>query len=688
MTESILENLNPAQKESVTWDPKPLLILAGAGSGKTRILTHRIAYLISKGVLSFQILGVTFTNKAAAEMKGRVQKLTQQEVWVSTFHSTCLRILRMDGPAIGVDKQFTIYDEHDQLVLIKECMKGLNINEKQVHPKGVRERIQRAKDFLMTPYQFAEKGEDLYDESVAKVYQRYEDRLAALKACDFGDLIMKTVLLFDRKPEVLQSWQDRFQHILIDEYQDTNHAQYRWVKLLAAKRRQITVVGDPDQSIYAWRGADIRNILNFEADYPDCGVIKMDRNYRSTAMILDAANELIRHNQIRKPKALWTEREGGEKISVFESYDEKEEAHYVVDQIMGACANGKSFADQVIFYRVHAQSRILEDVLRRSNIPYKIVGGTRFYDRKEIKDLIAYLRVIASPHDDVSLKRILNVPARGIGKKTVEVLVDSSRDKQISLDAVLREVCSNNNPLPLPPKAKRSIASFYKHISGLRQQQKDLEVSELLRQILERTGYVADLEAEKTVEAQARIENIEEFFSVIEDFEEERQGSAEQDPAMTPLLSFLESISLMTDIDAWDQGTNVLTLMTLHTAKGLEFPVVYMVGLEEGIFPNMNSYSDDPPDLEEERRLCYVGVTRAKEKLHLSYARQRRLYGSRQFNLPSRFLNEIPSELFTQVSYHGAGFQIHEDTSDRVSDDEIVIDFDDDDEMRRRILFD
>ena len=685
MTPAILENLNPAQKEAVTWEPKPLLILAGAGSGKTRILTQRIAYLISQGVLPFNILGVTFTNKAAGEMKARVQKLVKQEVWLSTFHSTCLRILRVDGPAIGLDRNFTIYDEYDQLVLIKECLKELNMNEKQIHPKGVRERIQRAKDFLTTPYQYAEKSPDLYEEAVAKVYALYEEKLARLKACDFGDLILKVVSLFDRTPAALKTWQDRFQHILIDEYQDTNHAQYRFVKLLAQARRQLTVVGDPDQSIYAWRGADIKNILTFEHDYPECGIIKMEQNYRSTSVILEAANEVIKNNPDRKPKALWTDRKGGERIRVFEADDEKREAEYVVQEILGHQKQGKTLADQVVFYRVHAQSRIIEDVLRRAKVPYKIVGGIRFYDRREIKDLIAYLRAIVYPHDDISLKRILNVPSRGIGKKAVEILEEAAGKNKLPFDQVLREADKIEG---LPPKARSSIAAFCRLLSSFRKDKASLPLLELLEAILEKTGYIRELELEKTIEAQARIENIEEFFSVIEDFEEDnaRHPEPSEGEQQPPLEKFLESISLMTDLDTWDNGTNVLTLMTLHTAKGLEFPIVYIVGLEEGIFPNVNSYTSDPGDLEEERRLCYVGLTRAKDKLYLTYARQRRLYGSLQQNLPSRFLNEIPSGLmFLDSGASDPDFDHGAD--DVISDEDIYIEIDDD-EKKRRILFD
>lgn len=669
----ILANLNPAQKEAVTWRPSPLLILAGAGSGKTRILTHRIVHLILHGVSPFNILGVTFTNKAAQEMKSRVQKLVSHDVWISTFHSTCMRILRIDGPAIGLDKTFSIYDEQDQISLIKECLKELNMNDKQVHPKGVKERIQRAKDVLTTPYQYAEKSEDLYEEAVAKVYRLYEEKMERLKACDFGDLIMKTVLLFDRKPEVLATWQDRFKHILIDEYQDTNHAQYRLVKLLADKYRQITVVGDPDQSIYAWRGADIKNILNFEKDYSECGMIRMEQNYRSTSVILEAANELIQRNQMRKPKSLWTERKGGEKITLFEASDEKEEAFYVASKILQAVQEGKKLADQVVFYRVHAQSRVMEDVLRRLKIPYKIIGGIRFYDRKEIKDLIAYLRVIVNPHDDVSLKRIVNVPARGIGKKGLDALEEKAALEKKSFDEVLKEAQGMEQ---VPPKARKAIAHFCAMLERFRKNYASMDVRELLEQIIEKTGYTLELEAEKTTEAQARIENIEEFFSVVEDFEE-TFSQAET----SALVAFLESISLVSDLDSWDSGTDILTLMTLHTAKGLEFPIAHMIGLEEGIFPNVNSYTDDPDDLEEERRLCYVGITRAKDRLFMTYTRQRRLYGTTQHNLPSRFLNEIPPQLFNHTVHAELTMNPPQ------ADDGLDIEFDED-EVKRRILFD
>lgn len=667
-TTQLLAGLNDAQKEAVVWPPSPLLILAGAGSGKTRILTHRIAWLISRGVPSFQILGVTFTNKAAQEMRIRVERLVNQSVWISTFHSLCLKILRMDGGVIGVERSFTIYDEYDQLVLIKECMKELEINEKQVNPKGVRERIQRAKDYLMTPFQYAEKADDVYEDTVAKIYKAYEEKLARLKSLDFGDLIMKTVTLYDRSPQTLASWQDRFQHVLVDEYQDTNHAQYRLIQLIAKARKQITVVGDPDQSIYAWRGADIQNILSFEKDYPECGIIKMEQNYRSTEVILDAANQLIKRNQMRKPKALWTDQKGGENITVFEAGDENEEAFFVAQEVRRRTEKGRKLAEQVIFYRTHAQSRVIEDILRRTNIPYKIVGGVRFYDRKEIKDMIAYLRAVQYPHDEVNLKRILNVPARGIGKKAQESIETFALRTNIPFDEALKRASEAPD---ITPRSLKAIKEFMNMLDLLRLEKMG-SVTDLYQKVLEKTGYVKELEEERTSESLARIENIEEFFSAIQEFEESFAGEVGQ----SRLEAFLESIALMTNLDQWENGTNVLTMMTLHTAKGLEFPIVYMVGMEDGIFPNVNSFSDSARDVEEERRLCYVGITRARQKLVMTYARQRRLYGSMQFNLPSRFLNEIPSEL---IEMPGVARRSKPSFESAIDAEDVLLDFDPED---------
>ncbi len=678
--DQLLEKLNPEQQKAVTAPEGPLLVLAGAGSGKTRILTFRIAFLIAQGVPSFNILGVTFTNKAADEMKRRVHQLVSQEVWVSTFHSTCLRILRLEGDAIGLGRNFSIYDDHDQLVLIKECLAELNKNDRQINPKGIREQIQRAKDFLLTPELYRQQAGDSFEEVAAQAYELYEKKLRTLRGCDFGDLILKTVFLFDQHPHVLESWQERFKNVLIDEYQDTNHAQYRLVHHLAARHKNITVVGDPDQSIYSWRGADIRNILEFEKDYPNSQVVKLERNYRSTSNILDAANALIAFNFSRKPKNLWTENEAGEPLSLFQASDEKEEAHYVVQKILDYQREGKTLADCVVFYRLHAQSRSLEDVLRRFKVPYKILGGIRFYDRKEIKDLIAYLKVIAFPHDYVSFKRIVNVPNRGIGKKTLEVLEEFQRANGLDLEGALEVLGEIKG---IGTKAKNALAEFYQVIRSFRREKSNFLVSELLEEILDQTGYLQALELERTMESQVRLENIQEFFSVVQEFEESWQPNLDLlTPTRAPgdkeglLEAFIESISLITDLDTWDGGSNSLTLMTLHCAKGLEFPIVFMVGMEEEIFPHVNSFGEDAADLEEERRLCYVGITRAKEKLHLVYADSRRLYGSRQHNLPSRFLSEIPSRLFEEEGRLGMPLPF-----DEVVEPDI-------EETRRRILFD
>jgi DNA helicase-2/ATP-dependent DNA helicase PcrA len=677
--DELLQKLNPEQKKAVTAPDGSVLVLAGAGSGKTRILTFRIAYLIARGVPSFNILGVTFTNKAADEMKRRVSELVRQDVWVSTFHSTCLRILRIEGEAVGVGRNFSIYDDHDQLVLIKECLNELNKDERQINPKGIREQIQRAKDFLLTPEAYRQRAGDHFEEVTAEVYERYEKKLHMSKAFDFGDLIAKTVFLFDEHPRILESWQERFKHILIDEYQDTNHAQYRLVRLLAERYKNIMVVGDPDQSIYSWRGADIRNILDFEKDYPNCQVVKLEQNYRSTANVLDAANGLISFNMSRKPKELWTDKAAGEKLSIFQAGDEKEESHFVVQKIMEYQKAGRSLSDCVVFYRLHAQSRPIEDALRKSKIPYRIVGGIRFYDRKEIKDLIAYLKAIAFPSDDLSLKRILNVPNRGIGKKTLEMLGEFQRSGGIALGTAIEHI----DRVPgIGTKAKASLVSFYRLIQNLRSRKTKLQVSELLQEIVDQSGYTDALETERTMEAQVRLENIQEFFSVVQEFEEswrpnEDLLNAGQNTGGEGLLeAFIESVSLVTDLDSWDGGSNSLTLMTLHCAKGLEFPIVFMVGMEEEIFPHVNSFGGDVSDLEEERRLCYVGMTRAKEKLYFVYADSRRLYGSRQHNLPSRFLNEIPSNLFEEESCLDAPLLY----------DEVIIP--DLDELRRRVLFD
>jgi DNA helicase-2/ATP-dependent DNA helicase PcrA len=637
--EGILKGLNPAQREAVAHEGGPLLILAGAGSGKTRVLTHRIAYFLARGVPSFNILGVTFTNKAAGEMRERVARLVKREVWLSTFHSIGLRVLRAEAPALGLRRDFTIYDENDQLVVVRDCLDELRIDEKDIPRKAAREAINRAKDYLRGPDELARSASDYFEEVVSKVYALYQKKLAGFQAMDFGDLVMRTVELFEKHPLMLESYQERFKYILVDEYQDTNHAQYRFTRLLAARHQGITVVGDPDQSIYSWRGADISNILNFERDYPRARWIKLEQNYRSTMNILEAANHLIEHNVERKHKKLWSEKDAGEKIVLFEAADEREEALYLVNEAVNYKREGIKLADIVVFYRVHAQSRILEEALRRFKIPYRIVGGIRFYDRKEIKDILAYLKILVFPADEVSLKRILNVPQRGIGKKSVEILEKERDAKGIPL---YEAVASAGAIEGLTPKVKKALESLQGFLKEVGRRKSDRLVSELVQEILDKTGYLEELAKERTLEAQSRIENIKEFIGAACDFEdntpEEERGRL--------LESFIESLLLQTDIDAWNSEENTLTLMTLHTAKGLEFPIVFMVGMEEDIFPHINARDGARDGLEEERRLCYVGMTRAKEKLHLSYARCRKLYGMRHFNLPSRFLSEIPHGLY------------------------------------------
>ncbi len=653
-------NLNPAQKEAVQHGEGPLLIVAGAGTGKTRVLTHRIAHLIQKGVFSFQILAVTFTNKAAGEMRERVRQLVDRDVWVATFHATGLKILRADGHRIGIPKDFTVYDDSDQLVLIKECLAELGFNEKHFNPKGLRESISRAKDDLKSPEDIKQVAGDHWEDILGKVYDLYERKLQKLGGLDFGDLISKTVRLFQSAPDVLESYQERFQYILIDEYQDTNRAQYHLIKLLASKYKNLTVVGDPDQSIYAWRGADIQNILDFETDYPDCKHITLDENYRSPTKILEAANHLISYNRDRKPKDLWSSKGEGKPLYLYEARDEKDEAGFIAKEIYELKNQGISLRDIVVFYRVHAQSRVFEDTFRKHRLPYRIVGGVRFYDRREIKDLIAYLRVLVNPDDDISFKRIINVPGRGIGKKTLEILDSYAKEKQISFFRALNETSQISN---LREKVIHSIASLLKTRAHLAGRRFEIHLSELIEEVMEDTGILAELQNEDTIEAKARVENLKEFISVALDFESnplardvffsgaERNENTKEDP----LRNFLESITLATDLDKWTPEEESLTLMTFHMAKGLEFEHVFMVGLEEEIFPHANSLTQNPRDMEEERRLCYVGITRAMKQVMLTFASSRMLYGFRDSKLPSRFLNEIPGHL---LKYLGPGLMM------------------------------
>lgn len=666
--------LNPVQKQAVEYGDGPLLIVAGAGTGKTRVLTHRIAHLIKRGVLPFQILAVTFTNKAAGEMRERVRRLVEREVWVSTFHSMGLRILRQDGERIGIQKNFIIYDDSDQLVVIKDCLGELGFNEKHFNPKGIRESISRAKDELKTPAHMDKTIGDEWENVMAKVYELYEKKLEKLGALDFGDLIMKTVKLFRETPEILANYQDRFRYILVDEYQDTNRAQYHLVKLLASKYRNLTVVGDPDQSIYAWRGADIQNILDFETDYPDSKRITLDENYRSPMKILNAANHLIAKNSERKPKDLWSEKGEGEPISLYEARDEKDEAQFVAKEISEIRQRGVPLREMVIFYRVHAQSRVFEDMFRRFQIPYRIVGGVRFYDRREIKDLVAYLRILVNPANDVSFKRIINVPGRKIGKKTLEAIETHAAKSGLSFFEALGVISEISG---VREQVKKEILRLLSIRKKLAEKRFEMFPSELIKEVLEETGILRELEEEGTIEARSRIENLKEFISVAVDFEsnpvskdEAFYEEGERTLSGDALSNFLESITLETDLDKWSPEEDSLTLMTFHMAKGLEFSYVFMVGLEEEIFPHANSMTKNRRDMEEERRLCYVGITRAMKRLTITFASSRMLYGFRDSKLPSRFLSEIPTQF---LRYIGPGVS-HEETF--MNDLEIVLDDD------------
>ncbi len=638
----ILDNLNPEQYAAVTYGDGPLLILAGAGSGKTRVLTQRIAYLISqRGVSPANILAVTFTNKAAGEMKERVERLlgySAERIWVSTFHSTCVRILRADGAKQGIDPNFVIYDSQDQLALVKEVLKELNINDKNFPPRSVLEAISRAKNELQTPADYGERATDFWEKTIARVYQLYQQKLGENRAVDFDDLIMQTVLLFRNNPVVLEYYQERFRYILVDEYQDTNKAQYELVNLLAAKYSNLCVVGDDNQSIYGWRGADISNILAFERDYPNAKVIKLEQNYRSTQTILSAANNLIQFNIARTKKNLWTEAGQGEPIKVYWAADERDEAKFIIDEITRLHQAGFKSADIAILYRTNAQSRPFEEAFLYGGVPYTVVGSLRFYDRKEIKDLIAYLRVIYNPADNISLKRIINVPKRGIGETTVGKLESRAAQRGTSLYQVLLDITAGSETVET--RAKSKIGDFVKMIEDLRAQQEGESLTNLVEELLEVSGYRAELVLSKDEQAKGRLENINEFLSATQQYDRELPGEG--------VGLFLEQLALLSDIDSYEGESDLVTLMTLHSAKGLEFPVVFLAGLEEGIFPHSRSVWE-MDQLEEERRLCYVGITRAKERLYLTSAARRTIFGLTDNRLPSRFIEEIPAELKEEI---------------------------------------
>lgn len=640
----LLNGLNNRQQEAVRHTEGPLLIMAGAGSGKTRVLTHRIAYLLDeKGVSPRSVLAITFTNKAAREMKDRVSRLVGPEaeyMWVSTFHSMCVRILRRDIDRIGYSRNFSILDSGDQLTVIKNILKEKNIDTKKFEPRAMLGAISSAKNVLKTPEQYEKEVGNYYDKQVAEVYHAYQKRLQKNQSLDFDDLIMQTITLFDRVPEVLEYYQRRFQYIHVDEYQDTNHAQYYLVQQLAQRYQNLCVVGDSDQSIYRWRGADIQNIMSFEKDYPTAHVVMLEQNYRSTKSILQAANAVIDHNAGRKPKKLWTDNHDGAKLHYYQAPTEQYEGLYIADQIE-AYVQEKTFnyRDVAILYRTNAQSRSIEETFVKANIPYQMIGGTKFYDRKEIKDMLAYLRLISNPDDDLSFARVVNEPKRGIGKTTLDRLQNYAADHDISMYTAVQEI----DFVGLSAKATKALASFGTMIKNWTQQQEFLTATDMVEEVLKRTGYEEMLINERSIEAESRLENLEEFKTVTQHFEKNSEDKT--------LLAFLTDLALIADIDRVEDdpfADNKVTLMTLHAAKGLEFPVVFLVGLEENIFPHSRSLMDDE-EMQEERRLAYVGITRAEQILHLSHAKMRTLYGKTNFNPVSRFVHEIPQELFEGI---------------------------------------
>ncbi|ADX76152.1 DNA helicase PcrA [Staphylococcus pseudintermedius] len=635
----LVANMNKEQSEAVRTTEGPLLIMAGAGSGKTRVLTHRIAYLLDeKDVSPYNILAITFTNKAAKEMKERVQALVGEEaevIWMSTFHSMCVRILRRDADRIGIERNFTIIDPTDQKSVIKDVLKRENIDPKKYEPRIFIGEISKLKNDLLTPAKAEAEADDFYSRMVATVYKGYQQQLVRNQALDFDDLIMTTIRLFERVPDVLDFYQNKFQYIHVDEYQDTNTAQYTLVNMLAQKFKNLCVVGDSDQSIYGWRGANIHNILSFEKDYPNARTIFLEQNYRSTKTILQAANEVIRHNTERKPKGLWTANQQGEKIHYYEAMSERDETEYVVREIFKQQKKGKRYKDMAVLYRTNAQSRVLEETFLKSNIPYVMVGGQKFYDRKEIKDLLSYLRLIANSADDISLQRIINVPKRGIGPSSVEKIATYAVDHELTMFDALAEV----DFIGLSKKVTQAAAEFYQLMSNLMQEQEFLEVSEIVDEVLEKSGYREMLEREQSIESRSRLENIDEFMSVPVDYEKNTPLEEQS------LINFLTDLSLVADVDGANLEDGV-TLMTMHSAKGLEFPIVFIIGMEESIFPHIRAIqSESDHEMEEERRISYVAITRAEEELYLSHATSRTLFGRPQSNERSRFLNEIPEEL-------------------------------------------
>ncbi|APH47535.1 DNA helicase PcrA [Bacillus velezensis] len=648
ISNQLLSGLNPVQQEAVKTTDGPLLLMAGAGSGKTRVLTHRIAYLMAeKHVAPWNILAITFTNKAAREMKERVESILgpgADEIWISTFHSMCVRILRRDIDRIGINRNFSILDTADQLSVIKGILKERNIDPKKFDPRSILGSISSAKNELIEPEEFAKTAGGYYDQVTSDVYTDYQKKLLKNQSLDFDDLIMTTIKLFERVPEVLEFYQRKFQYIHVDEYQDTNRAQYLLVKQLAARLENICVVGDSDQSIYRWRGADIANILSFEKDYPSANVILLEQNYRSTKRILQAANEVIKNNSNRKPKNLWTENDEGIKLSYYSGDNEFGEGQFVAGKIYELHSSGRrKLSDIAILYRTNAQSRVIEETLLKSGLNYNIVGGTKFYDRKEIKDILAYLRLVSNPDDDISFTRIVNVPKRGVGATSLEKIASYAAMNGMSMFQAIKQV----DFIGVSAKAANALDGFGAMIENLTNMQDYLSITELTEEILEKTEYREMLKAEKSIEAQSRLENIDEFLSVTKNFEQKSEDKS--------LVAFLTDLALIADIDQLDQkeeesgGKDAVTLMTLHAAKGLEFPVVFLMGMEEGVFPHSRSLMEEA-EMEEERRLAYVGITRAEEELYLTNAKMRTLFGRTNMNPESRFIREIPGDLLENLN--------------------------------------
>ena len=645
----LLTGMNDKQAEAVQTTEGPLLIMAGAGSGKTRVLTHRIAYLIDEKMINpWNILAITFTNKAAREMRERAMALNPatSETLIATFHSMCVRILRREADHIGYNRNFTIVDPGEQRTLMKRILKTLNLDPKKWNERAILGTISNAKNDLLDEVAYEHQAGDMYTQIVAKCYKAYQEELRRSEAMDFDDLIMMTLRLFDKNPDVLAYYQQRYQYIHVDEYQDTNHAQYQLVKLLASRFKNICVVGDADQSIYGWRGADMQNILDFEKDYPEAKVVLLEENYRSTKKILQAANEVIKNNRNRRPKKLWTQNDDGEQIVYYRANDERDEAVFVASTIDNIIREeGKNFKDFAVLYRTNAQSRTIEEALLKSNIPYTMVGGTKFYSRKEIRDAISYLNLIANPADNISFERVVNEPKRGVGPGTLEKIRNFAYEQNMSL----LDASANIMLSPIKGKAAQGVYDFANMILNLRDQLDGLSITEAVEAVLDKSGYLDALSMQQTLESQARIENIEEFMSVTKNFDETNTDGTEDETGIDRLGRFLNDLALIADTDDGDMEAAEVTLMTLHAAKGLEFPVVFLIGMEEGVFP-LSRASEDPEELEEERRLAYVGITRAEEILFLTNANTRTLFGKTSYNRPSRFLREISDDL---LQYQG-----------------------------------